>query len=196
MARIRHTLGPLIAFHGCDRSVGEAVLAGTKPLQPSSNDYDWLGPGVYFWVDSVERGLHWATELTTRPESEVKHPFVVGALIHPSLCLNLTDPGAMRELLDAYAYVARMSAARGWELPRNSARASDVFLCRRLDCAVINALHQLRAEYGIPPYDTVYGVFEEGEELYPGSGFRQKTHVQIAVRNSECIVGCFRAQGQ
>jgi len=196
MARIRHTLGPLIAFHGCDRSIGEAVLAGTKPLQPSNNEYDWLGPGVYFWVDSFERGLQWATELTARPESDVKNPFVVGALIHPSLCLNLTDPGAMRELLDAYAYVARISVARGWELPRNSARANDVFLCRRLDCAVIKALHQLRAEYGDPPYDTVYGIFEEGEELYPGSGFRQKTHVQIAVRNSECIVGCFRTRGQ
>jgi hypothetical protein len=102
----------------------------------------------------------------------------------------------MRELLDAYAYVAGISVAQGWELPRNSARASDVFLCRRLDCAVIKALHQLRADYGDPPYDTVYGVFEEGEELYPGSGFRQKTHVQIAVRNSECIVGCFRTRGQ
>ena len=130
MDRIRHTLGPLIAFHGCDRSIGEAVLAGTQPLQPSNNDYDWLGPGVYFWVDSFERGLHWATELTARPEPEVERPFVVGALIHPSLCLNLTDAAAMRELLDAYACFAKMSAAGGWELPRNSARANDVFLCR------------------------------------------------------------------
>ena len=195
MARIRHTLGPLIAFHGCDRSVGEAVLAGTQQLRPSDNEYDWLGPGAYFWVDNFERGLHWAVEQTARPEPEIEHPFVVGALIHPSLCLNLTDHGAMRELLDAYKYIEALSTLGGWELPRNSARTNNVFLCRRLDCAVIKALHQLRAEYGAPPYDTVYGAFEEGEELYPGSGFRRKTHVQIAVRNSECIIGCFRTLG-
>jgi hypothetical protein len=42
------------------------------------------------------------------------------------------------------------------------------------------------------PYDTVYGVFEEGGSLFEGSGFREKTHAQIAVRNTEFILGYFR----
>lgn len=42
------------------------------------------------------------------------------------------------------------------------------------------------------PFDTVKGVFVEGEQAYPGSGFSDKTHIQIAVRNPKMIKGVFR----
>ena len=39
----------ILGFHGCDRSLGEAILAGkTQHLNRSENDYDWLGHGIYF----------------------------------------------------------------------------------------------------------------------------------------------------
>ncbi len=98
MSRIRHTLGPLIGYHGCDRSVAERVLSGAEHLQPSENDYDWLGPGIYFWVDSWERGLDWARELNARDPGRMPDPYVVGAFIHPGLCLNLTDYSFLKEL--------------------------------------------------------------------------------------------------
>ena len=63
MKRSRNTLGPLIGYHGCDRRVGESVHSGIKTLQPSQNDYDWLAPGICFWVDSQERGIRWARVL-------------------------------------------------------------------------------------------------------------------------------------
>jgi hypothetical protein len=62
LKRSPNTLGPLLGYHGCDRKVGAEVLSGKKTLQPSENDYDWLGPGIYFWIDSPERGLDWARE--------------------------------------------------------------------------------------------------------------------------------------
>lgn len=34
-------------------------------------------------------------------------------------------------------------------------------------------------------------MFTEGGELCPGSGFRAKSHVEIAVRNDDCIKGLF-----
>ena len=43
----------------------------------------------------------------------------------------------------------------------------------------------------IEPFDSVRGLFVEGGEVYPGSGFRSKTHVQICVVNPNCIIGCF-----
>jgi hypothetical protein len=46
--RPKNSLGPLVLFHGCDKDVAEAVLSGQATLQPSENDYDWLGNGIYF----------------------------------------------------------------------------------------------------------------------------------------------------
>ena len=36
----------VLGYHGCDREVGEAVLAGETTLRPSENDWDWLGTGI------------------------------------------------------------------------------------------------------------------------------------------------------
>ena len=40
------------AFHGCDRSVVEKVI--------NTNDYDWLGSGIYSWENNEERAWQWA----------------------------------------------------------------------------------------------------------------------------------------
>ena len=64
-------------------------------------------------------------------------------------------------------------------------------ILRKLDCAVISTLHKLRQNAGLPPYDSVRGVFWEGDELYPGAGFREKNHIQIAIINPNCIKGFF-----
>jgi hypothetical protein len=38
-------------------------------------------------------------------------------------------------------------------------------------------------------------VFEEGELVDLGAGFRDRMHVQIAIRNPEMILGSFRVDG-
>jgi len=63
---------------------------------------------------------------------------------------------------------------------------------RYLDCAVIKTMQKLRDDQGVPPYDTLRGAFWEGQELYPGAGFSEKGHVQIAVVNPRSILGYFR----
>ncbi|HUY33464.1 MAG TPA: hypothetical protein VMV69_12005 [Pirellulales bacterium] len=62
---------------------------------------------------------------------------------------------------------------------------------RTLDCLVINDRLARLKERGIE-YDTVRGAFLEGEPVYPGAGFGRETHIQLAVRNSACILGVFR----
>jgi hypothetical protein len=192
LKRSRNTLGPLIGYHGCDSSVAEAVLSGRRKLQPSQNDYDWLGPGIYFWVDSPERGLNWAREQAARKSSQVRKPDVIGAFIYPGLCLNLTDYGVKSELLDAYSILSKTLDDAGTPPPKNSTLDNGIFLRRALDCAVIKTVHALRANSGEDPYQTVYGVFEEGAALYPNAGFKAKTHVQLSVIDSDCILGYFR----
>ena len=40
-------------------------------------------------------------------------------------------------------------------------------------------------------YDSVRGVFFEGSDLYENAGFKEKNHIQIAIRNQNCIKGFF-----
>lgn len=41
-------------------------------------------------------------------------------------------------------------------------------------------------------YETVRSPFMEGTEAFPGARLQAKTHVQLCVRNLECIEGYFR----
>jgi hypothetical protein len=57
--------------------------------------------------------------------------------------------------------------------------------------AVIETVHTFKHQTGQSPFDSVRSVFYEGNELYPNAGFREKDHVQICVRNPNCIKGFF-----
>jgi len=56
---------------------------------------------------------------------------------------------------------------------------------------VIETLHEVRKEANLTPFDSVRGVFFEGDELYPGAGFKVKNHIQLCIRNPNCIKGYF-----
>lgn len=186
--------GLLLGFHGTDESTAEKVLSGKEHLSSSNNDYDWLGNGIYFWEYSPERALEFATSSLTKSKQtkgKIKKPAVVGAVIDPGVCLNLLEASALQQLKTAYDL---LKSHRGDEMPENKGGVD--MLMRHLDCAVIETVHLLRAfpvnDITLPDYDTVRGAFWEGAELYPGAGFKEKNHVQICVRNLDCIKGYFR----
>lgn len=77
------------------------------------------------------------------------------------------------------------------EFPKNKPINGNDKLLRRLDCAVIETAHWLNDRSGIQQYDSVRGVFFEGNDLYPDAGFKEKNHIQICVRNINCIKGYF-----
>ena len=80
----------------------------------------------------------------------------------------------------------------GIEIPRNrTVKGSADKLLRELDCAVIENLHDMQRQTRFEPFDSVRGVFVEGDELYPGAGFHDKNHIQICIRNPNCIKGFF-----
>lgn len=62
---------------------------------------------------------------------------------------------------------------------------------RKLDCAMLNwAIPQIEKTLGVR-FQTVRGVFQEGDRAYPGSGILKKSHIQVVVRDSEVILGYF-----
>ena len=50
----------VIGFHGCSKETYEAVIAKHEELKASSNTYDWLGNGIYFWENNLARAKEWA----------------------------------------------------------------------------------------------------------------------------------------
>lgn len=191
----------ILGYHGCDKEIGLRAVAGEIDLVQSEKDYDWLGPGIYFWEGDPQRALEWAQWKVRR--NDYKEPFVVGAVIDLRNCLDLM----VRENLDllawAYDSYAAKRATSGLEPIQNrgiKGNADDKTL-RFLDCAVIKHLHEIidpereTPSTDLPavvePFDTVRGLFEENPEAYPGSWFLKNTHSQIAVRNPECIVEMF-----
>ena len=50
----------VLGYHGCDADIARrAVLEGVNIIK-SDKDYDWLGPGAYFWESDPQRALEWA----------------------------------------------------------------------------------------------------------------------------------------
>ncbi len=186
----------VLGYHGCSKKTGEAILAGLSDLTRSENQYDWLGPGVYFWEADPVRAWEWARWKTARDRAG--EPFVLGAVLDLGNCLDLM---AREDLeLVRWAYKGLKEAHDKdpglGPLPVNAPaeRADGDNLLRHLDCATIRHLHAALKDQHLPPFDTVRGLFTEGGPLYPGSGFSAKTHVQIAVRSPNNIKGFFRVK--
>lgn len=177
----------ILGYHGCDRAVGEQLLAGRDEFKKSENAYDWLGPGTYFWESNPGRALEFAGEKRTRGES-VERPFVIGAVIDLGLCLDLTTRDAIEDLRSAHRSLVATIRADGSLPPVNGPAP----WMRSLDCAVIRRLHEIIEDSGSPPIDTVRGIFQEGNPIYPGSSFLEKTPIQVAVLNPDCIKAVFR----
>jgi hypothetical protein len=185
----------VLAYHGCDLETAQKLLGGS-PFLPSRKDYDWLGAGIYFWENDAIRAYQWAIE----PRRNLDHPSVVGAVIQLGHCLDLTTQSGIEAVRLAYDDFILTAQENGIPVPQNVDPASvpggDKIL-RHLDCAVMNYLYGIResaqeSDPGSLPYVTVRALFPEGAELYPGAGFRAKTHIQICVREPEQILGVFR----
>jgi hypothetical protein len=181
----------ILGYHWCDRSVGQWLLKG-EPFRPSNNEYDWLGPGIYFWEANPQRGLDFARESARRKPNFVKEPFVVGAVLELGLCLDLTTTAGIEWVRIGYDSLAESATSGGVLLPANREDERR----RNLDCAVIRRPHSILEAGSLPAVDSLKGVFTKGRPIYPGAGFDERTHIQIVVRNQRCIKGVFRVSGE
>lgn len=174
----------------------KAVTDGAELLH-SDRDYDWLGPGAYFWESDPKRALEWAEWKTQI--GEYNEPSVIGAVIDLRNCLDLVSRDDTELFRAAHKSFIQLQAKSGLPIPRNQnpkgSKDKDRVL-RYLDCAVFRHLHEIidnlaSEDVSIERFDTVRGMFVEGGKAFSGSGIYRKSHVQIAVRSPECIKGLF-----
>jgi hypothetical protein len=185
----------VVGYHGCDAALAEKVAAGRAKLNPSSNDYDWLGDGIYFWEHGPRRAFEWAMEQARIAGRKVERPSVLAARIDLGVCLDLLDTANTRLLGKWYREFSRFVKLKGSPMPCNreapGTRLGDKVL-RFRDCAVLKyAITRIAETKGIR-YQSVRGVFLEGEPSFPGSKIALKSHIQIAVRDPACIVAFLR----
>jgi len=184
----------IIGYHGCDTSEAARALSGDHWLAPSDNDYEWLARGIYFWEHGPQRAYDWARKEARRAPGKIRSPSVLGAYINLGQCFDLLDTANTRLLEEMYPEFSRFIRESGKTMRKNESaprtRQPDRVL-RKLDCAVVNwALDEL-AE-AARNYQTIRGVFVEGKPAFPVGGIMLKSHIQIAVRDPQCIIGCFR----
>jgi len=176
-------------YHSCDRdAIGLNVLNGRDHLKPSTNRWDWLGSGIYFWEQNPERALEYAIQSAEGSQFNrirIKVPFVLGTTIHLGNCLNLMEPQSLSILEEAYNGLVKVYEATGKVMPINDGPK------RFLDCAVLKYVHQSRIDQKKKPYDTIRSAFQEGKEIYPTAPFTTQLHIQICVINPDMIKGYF-----
>jgi hypothetical protein len=185
--------GLVLGFHGCDESLVNEVVSGKVSLKQSENVYDWLGNGIYFWENSPSRALEFAEELKRNPaksNSSIRKPAVLGAILNLGFCLDLLDYENLQLLKEAFLTLKHITEESKFPQNKFVGTSKDLML-RELDCAVIATLHQIRRENNLKEFDSIKGVFWEGKELYPNAGFKEKDHIQICIRNPNCIKGYF-----
>jgi hypothetical protein len=180
----------VLGYHGCDAEVARKLVNREDELRPSDKKYDWLGPGAYFWESDPHRAMEWAEEAVER--GKIKVPAVVGAIIDLGNCLDLLSRENIELVRQAHRLFLQEQERSGLPIPENrSLDGEPDRILRFLDRAVIQFLHEIFADIGEAAFDSVRGLFPEGEELYPGAGFRDRTHIQIAVCNPKLILGLF-----
>lgn len=193
MYSIRGSL--VLAFHGCDKTVRDKIVSNpSQSLLPSKNRYDWLGNGIYFWENDHTRALEYAKHLKNNPgrgKSSIKTPSVIGAVINLGNCLDLVDSASLQLLKKGYEILRDTSEKSEFDQLRNKPIGVEKeLLLRNLDCAVIETVCKVQS-LKHRPFDSVRGVFFEGNEPYPNAGFKEKNHMQICIRNPNCIKGYF-----
>lgn len=182
----------IYGFHGMDKDVALPILTKESNFNHSNNLYDWLGTGVYFWENNLERAIQYAEEDKKRKHSKIKTPFVLGAILELGNCLDLLDQKHIDFLKFSHDELIKALKKDNKPIPQNQAFGSNDFdfKKRELDCAVIRHAHELAKKEG-KFFDSVRSAFVEGNPLYPGAKFHEKNHIQIAIINPNCIKGIF-----
>lgn len=199
MSQLYNDRGNLaIGFHGCTKIVAQKLICNPTDIRLSENRYDWLGSGFYIWENNLERAREWANEMHGDDGA------VVGVVYELGTCLDLMDSCCIALVKAARLDFEELMAELELPLPKNRDKKDNLHkdkLLRNYDCAVINHLTRTTdAAYAedvktrgfsqTQVFDSVRGCFWEGGRI-DNMQIYEKTHIQIAIRNVNCIKGIF-----
>jgi hypothetical protein len=180
-------------YHGTSRSRADKIIA--EGFQPSTNGYDWLGTGVYFWQDVPNAARDWVQKMYSQEPAVIK-----SRLRLDSTCLDLLDMPDTNNTdfwMDSYNEFMEVYQQTGKSLPTQN---PDIPGKRYLDCAFFDYLVNTIEQYPEPDSEPdsiglIRSAFVEGKRIFPDSAICDKTHVQISVIKLDLIEHSFIYQG-
>ena len=190
----------IVGFHGTFKSVADR-LVNNEPFRRSDNPGDWLGNGVYFWLNDPVRARSWAEDKVAKlADQSSEEAVVLGAVIDPGNCLDLTTKEGLSWLALGHDQLAFNMRTAGIPLIQNGSGNN-----RPLDKAVVEQVYRLvdglinddqlkRQQQRVRRIDSVINVYPDGDPLYEGTTILAKTHVQLCLRDPAKIIGVFKVK--
>lgn len=162
----------MIGFHGCDETVRNSLIASPNIVRKSQETYDWLGHGFYIWENNIDRALQWAED--RERSGKIKKASVIGVVYQLDYCLDFTDSKYIGILSSYYKLMKDDLLLSGKKIEEEIKK--DIATKRFSE---------------LKHFDTVRGLFTEGGPAFDGAGIQLKNHIQICIRNLNCIKGFF-----
>jgi hypothetical protein len=179
----------LFGYHTCWSSIADQCISGSTSLRPGEKAWDWLGTGVYFWIENYRMAQLWSNKLKRDDIERAKKENVSILKCHITLgnCLNLADTRHV-ERVRAFLSKVEKSGYRFVEYnivaPRGHPIEGELHK-RYLDHKIIDCfIAFIESQSGYSEMiDTVLGVFENGPSVSNGAGIYEYSSIQLAVRN-------------
>ena len=170
------------------------MLAGNDTLSMSRNPYDWLGDGIYLFEDDWRHAVYFAQRARDNParaytRRPIRQHAVIGVALRIRLWLDMCTQEGIHEYVDAHTDL--QNSGTSLRVNRRSQDDDPDLILRPMDRQIINHIHALRRSRGQPSYDAVRSHFVQGSPLLETAGFKRDTHVQLALRNQDCVLGYF-----
>ena len=163
-------------YHGTDKRSALKIIE--RGFDFSTNDYDWLGTGVYFFQDAPMRAAAWASQ--RYPNS----PAVIRSELVLENCIDLLDIAWNPIIREAYEIFVREYERANIPLPRQNPQRSKA---HRLDCAFFNYIVEKVLASQNMVIGSIRAVFNEGDRIYPSSALSDRAHIQIVIRDLSSI---------
>lgn len=161
-----------VGHHGTSIANAKRILA--DGFASSTNRYDWLGHGTYFFQEAPNRALSWAKEKFAEG----------GCVVEATICLDgyidLLDINWSKFLAEVHDRYIEVRRGGGDSPPVQRGGVHG------LDCAILNFAVDLLYEDGLK-IKGVRGAFQEGHAIFPNSALFSLSHVQIAVLDHSSI---------
>lgn len=163
-------------YHGTSQEKAQEII--DQGFNLSTNDYDWLGTGVYFFQDAPMRALAWASE--RYPDS----PAVIRSELVLESCIDLLDIAWNPIIRETYRMFILEYQKANIPLPSQNPQRSKA---HRLDCAFFNYIMEKILASQDVAIGSIRAVFNEGDRIYPNSAIFDRSHIQILIRDLSLI---------